>query len=154
MNTFLKVFLTQRLQFCVYFILDVQEADKDFYYHVVDQVAKHLEEKIKNHLYLNIGDENKKAWNLLEEFVEIREKQRPTFITNNYTISNKSQAYSSKDYQNGYVLYIKGILKFVRNVYAHTSRKNMNDITKNEALSLLIILSKAYNFIDSLKRII
>ncbi|WP_425377540.1 hypothetical protein [Spiroplasma endosymbiont of Aleiodes alternator] len=24
MNTFLKVFLTQRLQFCVYFILDVQ----------------------------------------------------------------------------------------------------------------------------------
>ncbi|WP_425376878.1 hypothetical protein [Spiroplasma endosymbiont of Aleiodes alternator] len=23
MNTFLKVFLTQRLQFCVYFILDV-----------------------------------------------------------------------------------------------------------------------------------
>ncbi|WP_425376713.1 hypothetical protein [Spiroplasma endosymbiont of Aleiodes alternator] len=25
MNTFLKVFLTQRLQFCVYFILDVQK---------------------------------------------------------------------------------------------------------------------------------
>ncbi|WP_425376862.1 hypothetical protein [Spiroplasma endosymbiont of Aleiodes alternator] len=25
MNTFLKIFLTQRLQFCVYFILDVQK---------------------------------------------------------------------------------------------------------------------------------
>ncbi|WP_425376565.1 hypothetical protein [Spiroplasma endosymbiont of Aleiodes alternator] len=25
MNTFLKVFLTQRLQFCVYFILDVHK---------------------------------------------------------------------------------------------------------------------------------
>lgn len=42
------------LEFCK------KEADKDFYYHVVDQVAKHLEEKIKNHLYLNIGDETKK----------------------------------------------------------------------------------------------
>ncbi|WP_425377452.1 hypothetical protein [Spiroplasma endosymbiont of Aleiodes alternator] len=29
MNTFLKVFLTQRLQFCVYFILDVQKANKE-----------------------------------------------------------------------------------------------------------------------------
>ncbi|WP_425376960.1 hypothetical protein [Spiroplasma endosymbiont of Aleiodes alternator] len=30
MNTFLKVFLTQRLQFCVYFILDVQNNTKNF----------------------------------------------------------------------------------------------------------------------------
>ncbi|WP_425376996.1 hypothetical protein [Spiroplasma endosymbiont of Aleiodes alternator] len=28
MNTFLKVFLTQRLQFCVYFILDVHNLIK------------------------------------------------------------------------------------------------------------------------------
>ncbi|WP_425376616.1 hypothetical protein [Spiroplasma endosymbiont of Aleiodes alternator] len=32
MNTFLKVFLTQRLQFCVYFILDVHNLGTNFYY--------------------------------------------------------------------------------------------------------------------------
>ncbi|WP_425377469.1 hypothetical protein [Spiroplasma endosymbiont of Aleiodes alternator] len=31
MNTFLKVFLTQRLQFCVYFILDVHNCSLNLF---------------------------------------------------------------------------------------------------------------------------
>lgn len=130
-----------------------KEAKKNFYYHVIDQICKHLEEKIKTKLKQNSNDETKKAWILLEEKVQISKNQQPYFITNNILTKEIIDISTLNDYQNGYVLFIKGLLKLARNPFSHTSRKSMCDISKEETLSLLISLSKAYDFIDSLNSI-
>lgn len=130
------------------------EAKKDFYYHVIDQVCKHLEQKIKEKLITdNKLDMYKDAWNLLEEKVTIVKNKKPFFITKNFKAEHSNKAISSINYQNGYVFYIKGLIKYVRNLFAHTSRVYMGDITKNETLSLLVVLSRAFDFLDSLQQI-
>lgn len=138
---------TEILKYCE------KEAKKNFYYHVVDQICKHLEEKIKKKLKQNQNDETKKAVDLLKEKVFIQKNQQPYFLTNNDPNTNNLNITTLRDYQNGYVLFIKGLLKLGRNVFSHTSRKEMNDINKEEAITLLISLSKAYDFIDTLNLI-
>lgn len=99
-----------------------QEAKRDFYYHVLDQICKHLEEKIKKKLKFDENDKSKKAWKLLEERVQISKDKQPYFITSHST-SKELDIDTLHDYQNGYVLFIKVLLKLARNQFAHISRK-------------------------------
>lgn len=128
-----------------------EEAKKEFYYHVIDQISKHLEEKIKKKI--SCIDDVETAWNLLQKKVWILDDKQPYFITNKIITKEKIDITALNNYQNGYVLFIKGLLKYSRNLFSHTSRKKMNDVSKEETVSVLTSLSRAYDFIDSLSRI-